>query len=239
MIGAATRDTIELDSAPPQHRPGGTPLYAARALRFAGADPIAIETGSLHSLISHGPGGTDQQILTLPDPVTPERARDALVPALRGCAWVLLGGQTAGDFPPETIAVLVAAGHRLCLDGQGLSRGSRIGPVRMGAIEQHAVAGVAALKLNSSEHSAAGSPEVPELLVTRAERGATLFWEGRRHDLEGDGQRFDDPTGAGDSFAALYCLARSEGRSPPQAARFALDAVQRLYARLHSGRPTA
>jgi hypothetical protein len=239
VVGAATLDTIRLDSGPPHDRPGGTPLYAARALRFAGAEPVAIETGNLHSLISHGPSGTEQQILTLPDPVTPEQAHDTLVPALRGCDWVLLGGQTAGDFPAETIAVLVEAGHRVCLDGQGLSRGSRTGPVRMGAIDQDVVAGVCALKLNGSEHAAAGSPAVPELLVTRAERGASVFWERRRYDLDGDGRRFDDPTGAGDSFAALYCLARSEGRPPPQAARFALDAVQRLYTRLHSGRPTA
>ena len=229
VVGAATRDTIEIGEGPGRSRPGGTPLYAARALRSVGAEPCAVEIGSLDSLIAHGPDGTRQEILSLPPPLTPSRLRDQVLPVLAGCSWVLLGGQTAGDFPAATIAALVAAGHRVCLDGQGLARGSRIGPVRLGAISQSDLTGVTALKVNEAEAAASGSLDVPELLVTRAERGVTVTWAGGRQEIAGDGRRFDDPTGAGDSFAALYCLGRSRGQAPPDAARFALDGVQRLY----------
>jgi sugar/nucleoside kinase (ribokinase family) len=230
VVGAATEDTVVLDDRPPHVRPGGTPYYAARALRFAGAEPRPFETAGLRSLIEHGPRGTRQEILSLPDPLTPERARREVLPALEGCDWVLLGGQTAGDFPAETIAVLAAAGHRICLDGQGLARGSRIGPVRLGPIAQHDVAGVTALKLNQSEAEAAGRLDVPELLVTRAEHGVLVRWRDQQHDIGGNGRRFTDPTGAGDSFGALYCLERSRNALPPAAARFAVETVQRLYA---------
>jgi sugar/nucleoside kinase (ribokinase family) len=180
-------------------------------------------------VIRHQKDGTRQEIRSLPEPLTPERARSDVLPALRGCTWVLLGGQTAGDFPAKTIAVLVDAGHRICLDGQGLARGSTIGPVRLRRIEQRDVAGVTALKLNQAEAEAAGQLDVPEILVTRAERGVVIAWSGGRHELAGDGRGFDDPTGAGDSFAALYCLERSRGQTPPEAAAIALDGVQRLY----------
>jgi sugar/nucleoside kinase (ribokinase family) len=231
VVGAATRDTIVIGDGPSLSRPGGTPLYASRALRSAGAEPCAVEIGSLDSLITHRPDGTRQEILSLPAPLTPQRLRQQVLPALAGCAWVLLGGQTAGDFPAATIAALAAAGHLVCLDGQGLARGSRTGPVRLGAISQSDIAGVTALKLNEEEAAPSGRLEVPELLITRAERGVAVTWAGGHHEIDGDGGRFDDPTGAGDSFAALYCLRRSEGHAPPDAARFALDGVQLLYRR--------
>jgi sugar/nucleoside kinase (ribokinase family) len=47
--------------------------------------------------------------------------------------------------------------------------------------------------------------------------------------IEGSGRRFADPTGAGDSFAALYCLARTRGLDPPAAGRFAQHQVEQLY----------
>ncbi len=230
VVGAATEDSVALDHGQSQVRPGGTPLYAARALRFAGAEPRSVETASLRSLIEHGPGGTRQEILSLPEPLTPERARREVLPALEGCDWVLLGGQTGGDFPVETIAVLAAAGHRICLDGQGLARGSRVGPIQLGPIAQRDVAGVTALKLNQAEAEAAGPLEVPELLVTRAEQGVLVRWRGEQYEIPGDGPRFGDPTGAGDSFAALYCLERSRNQPPPAAALAAATIVQRLYA---------
>jgi hypothetical protein len=230
VVGPATEDTIVIGNDPPVVRQGGTPRYGARALRYAGAEPCAVETGSLRSLIRHSPSGTRQQILSLPPPLSAERARTALLPALSGCRWVLLGGQTAGDFPVDSIAVLVAAGHHVCLDGQGLSRGSAIGPVRHGPIAAASLVGVTALKLNQAEAEAAGRIDVPELLVTRGRNGALLTWPGGRLDLSGDGSTFADPTGAGDSFSALYCLERTRDRPPPEAAALALEAVQRLYA---------
>jgi sugar/nucleoside kinase (ribokinase family) len=228
VLGPAADDRVVLEEGVEQRRPGGTPHYAARALRAAGATPVVIEEGTLLSQLEHTAAGTRQQILSLPEPLDAARAA-VLLPQLRGCRWLLLGGQTGGDFPPETLAVLAAAGHLLCMDGQGLARGSRVGPVRLGPITPAALEGVTALKLNLAEALQAGPLAVPELLVTRAERGCLVTVDGVEHVVEGNGRRFADPTGAGDSFAALYCLGRTRGLDPPAAAGFAQHEVERLY----------
>jgi sugar/nucleoside kinase (ribokinase family) len=152
-----------------------------------------------------------------------------LLPRLEGCGWVLLGGQTAGDFPAETIAVLADAGLTVCLDGQGLARGSRVGPLKLGPVPSAALAGVHTLKLNDEEAAAAGHIAVPELLVTRADRGCEVTAGGERTVVPGTGGRFADPTGAGDSLSALYCLARTRGQPPPEAVRWAQAEVERIY----------
>jgi len=228
VLGPAAEDEVVLEDGTELRRPGGTPHYAARALAAAGASAVAIETGSLVSRLRHTPQGTEQEIASIPEPLTPEAAR-ALLPQLEGCAWVLLGGQTAGDFPAETVRVLAEGGLAVCLDGQGLARGSQTGPVRLGPIDPGLLNGVTALKLNEQEAQAAGRPEVPELLITRADQGCILVVEGEEHVVAGNGRRFADPTGAGDSFAALYCLGRTRGLDPPAAAASAQDGVQRLY----------
>jgi len=229
VLGAATRDEIVLADGRRSQRPGGTPHYAARALRSVGAGAVAIETGSLRSRLRHTDAGTEQSILSLPAPLDPASAA-RLLPRLAGCVWVHLGGQTAGDFPPETIAVLAESGLRICLDGQGLARGSRTGPVRLGPIDPAAIRGVHALKLNAAEAGAAEPVEVEELIITRAEQGCELTAAGRHTAVPANGRRFTDPTGAGDSFCALYCLARTRGADPADAAGWAQRQVERLYA---------
>jgi len=228
VLGPAAQDEVVLEDGTALRRPGGTPHYAARALASAGASPVAIETGTLISRLRHTAGGTEQEIATIPEPLTPDAARD-LLPRLEGCAWVLLGAQTAGDFPAETVRLLADHGLAVCLDGQGLARGSEPGPVRPRPIDPGLLDGVTALKLNEQEARAAGRPAVPELLITRADRGCLLVVDGEEHEIAGNGRRFADPTGAGDSFAALYCLGRTRGLDPPAAAAAAQDGVQRLY----------
>lgn len=227
VLGPATIDELELEDGTRVTRPGGTPHYAGRALRAEGAGVVVIETGRLRSRVRHTAAGTEQSILSLPEPLMADAAR-RLLPQLDGCSWVLLGGQTAGDFPPETIAVLAGAGLSLCLDGQGLARGSRVGPVQLGPIRQ-AVPQVQALKLNAREAAAVGTVAVPELLVTHAEQGCDVVVEDVRTTVPGSGRRFADPTGAGDSFGALYCLARARGSAPADAAGWAQAGVERLY----------
>ena len=228
VLGPAAQDEVVLEDGTEVRRPGGTPHYAARALAAAGACPVAIETGTLISRLRHTPEGTEQEIASIPEPLTPEAARE-LLPQLDGCAWVLLGSQTAGDFPAETVRVFADGGFTVCLDGQGLARGSQPGPVRLGPIDQARLDGVTALKLNEQEARATGRPDVPELLITRADQGCILVVEGEEHVVPGNGRRFADPTGAGDSFAALYCLGRTRGLDPPAAAASAQEGVQRLY----------
>ena len=161
----------------------------------------------------HAPGAPARRSSSLPEPLAPERAAE-LLPTVRGCAWVMLGGQTGGDFPAETIALLAGAGHRMLSGrpGAGPRQPHRAG--RAGADRRRGGGGVAALKLNAAEAGCvqARSP-VPELLVTMAERGCTVTAGGIEHRRgPASGLPFADPTGAGDSFCALYCLARSAAR---------------------------
>ena len=85
-----------------------------------------IERDGFTSRMHHHETGVEQWVESVGEPFAPE---DVLA-AVEGCDWVILGGQTAGDFPPATIAGLAAAGHRACIDGQGLCRGDAPGPVR-------------------------------------------------------------------------------------------------------------
>ena len=229
VIGPATSDRVELADGRAAVRPGGTPLYAARALRRTGAPCVAIETGHLHSWVRHTGSATEQHLGAMPEPLSPARAR-GLLPRLAACDWVLLGGQTAGDFPPETVEVLAGAGHSVLLDGQGLARGSRGGPVHLGAIDPAAYAAATVLKLNEAEAAAAGKLEpVPELLLTHGSTGASITAGGSTTEVAGNGVPFADPTGAGDSLAALYCLGRALGNDPADACRFAIGEVERIY----------
>ena len=51
----------------------------------------------------------------------------------------------------------------------------------------------------------------------------------REVDVSASGDTFSDPTGAGDSLAAFYSLARTRGGEPEEAIRFAVERVERLY----------
>jgi hypothetical protein len=229
VIGPACSDRVEFADGRVAVRPGGTPLYAARALRCAGAGCVAVETGHLHSWLRHTGSSTEQRLGALPEPLRPGRAT-ALLPRLAGCEWVLLGGQTAGDFPPETVRVLTDAGHRVLLDGQGLARGSRGGPVHLGPIDPALYADATVLKLNDAEAAAAGAlAPVPELLRTHGTAGASMTAGGSTTEAAGNGAAFADPTGAGDSLSALYCLGRALGHDPAEACRYAIDGVERIY----------
>jgi sugar/nucleoside kinase (ribokinase family) len=229
VVGAASTDWIDLGDHSVIERPGGTPLYAARALRFAGVEPCVVQTGHFESRITHLDGRTSQTLVKVPEPLS-ERRVPELLAQLESCDWVLLGGQSAGDFPPRVLEQIAAAGHRICLDGQGLTRGPDPGPVRLGPVSQQSVNGVTALKVNEAEHAAAGPLDVPELLLTRGSKGATILLSGHDPiDIPAAPVTFADPTGAGDSFGALYCLARSRGDQPGDAAEFAVRMVERLY----------
>jgi hypothetical protein len=239
VLGPGVDDTIELPDSETLLRPGGTPLYAARALRFARAEPVAIEGPTRSaSRIWHQPGGTMQELTALAEPLQPDWVAKHALPRLRGCRWVLLGGQSAGDFPPETITLLADAGHLLLLDAQGLARGHRIGPLVFERFSLEAVRGLQALKLNEveartvlggSEASALALLGVPEVLLSRGHEGLEVVTAGRSELVPASDTRFTDPTGAGDSLSALYCLARSKGAEPLEAARSAVEQVERLY----------
>ena len=251
VVGQVVRDTIVTPAAT-VNRLGGTPVYAARALRAAGAEPVLVVRGpaidgatvlageqATACTIEHRDGVTLQTVTAVGDPFTAAEAARTIVPALRGCAWVLLGGQTAGDFPPEMIAVLAAAGLSVCIDAQGLARGAHPGPVRLRPFPVGAVAGATAVKLNRAEADAQRAPEgdlrrtldVPELLVSDGPLGASVETAQWRDSAPAGARRFTDPTGAGDALTALYLLARTAGRSPRESLTSAVAGVDRLHQR--------
>lgn len=62
---------------------------------------------------------------------------------------------------------------------------------------------------------------VPILVVTRAERGATVYQAGESRHYPARSAHQLDPTGAGDVFAAAFLVRFAETRDPCAAARFA------------------
>src|SRR5919206_4673714 len=64
------------------------------------------------------------------DPWTPQEARGWVARALERVTWVHVAPLARTDFPAETLAAL-ARGRRLSLDGQGLVRPARTGPLRL------------------------------------------------------------------------------------------------------------
>ena len=237
-IGPRTVDLIDLPGSPTIRRTGGAPHYAARALRFAGAEPVVMETpGEVISRLRHTELGTEQSLDRVADPVTPAWLAERL-PQLEGCAWIVLGPQSAGDFPPEVLRAVAATGIPSLLDCQGPSRGAEPGPVRLREFPLDAILGVTALKLNeiearaltgSDDPAALATLEVPEVLLSLGPRGAISVAGGTIAEVPAATGDFDDPTGAGDSLGALYALGRARGEEPAAAAQFAVRGVEELY----------
>jgi sugar/nucleoside kinase (ribokinase family) len=234
VVGHRAADIVKTETGMEQ-RPGGTPLYARRSLEALGVPCVVIERDGFTSRMHHHDGALEQWVEAVGEPFAPE---DVLA-AVRGCEWVILGGQTAGDFPPATIEGLAAAGHRVCIDGQGLCRGPAPGPVRLRPFPPAAIRGVSILKLNAAEaRAAAGSldPEALRVLGT-SEVAVTLGRDGAVGVVADGGWKsaptgagvYADPTGAGDTWTAAYVLHRAEGEAPEDAARAAAEHTDHLY----------
>jgi sugar/nucleoside kinase (ribokinase family) len=234
VVGHQAADIVTTGAAT-QRRPGGTPLYARRSLEALGVPCVVVERGGFGSRLHHHDGAVEQWVEAVGEPFAPG---DVLA-AVDGCEWVILGGQTAGDFPPETIAALAEAGHRVCLDGQGLCRGGTAGPVRLRPFPPKAIRSVSILKLNRAEaEAAAGSLEpgalrrlgVPEVAVTLGRDGAVGVTGERswRSAPTGTGV-YPDPTGAGDTWTAAYVVRRAAGHLPEEAAHDAAGHADHLY----------
>lgn len=218
-----------------EHRPGGTPLYARRSLEALGVACVVVERGGFGSRLHHQDGVVEQWVEAVGDPFAPQE----VLAAVDGCEWVILGGQTAGDFPPETIAGLADAGHLVCLDGQGLCRGDAPGPVRLRPFPPEAIRGVSILKLNRPEAEAAAGgldPEslrrlgAPEVVVTLGRDGALgVTPDGEWHSAPTGTGAYADPTGAGDTWTAAYVARRAVGDSPQSSARAAAEHADHLY----------
>ena len=255
VVGSLALDRVE--GGPP--RIGGCPFYAARALRVLGARAVVVAKCAaadrrllLPPLVRLGLPVTWQNSTTtaafsiaydgnrrrmtvdaVADPWTPEQVR------LPGTRWVHVAPLARTDFPPDTLAAL-ARGRRLSLDGQGLVRPGRIGPLELDADYDPALLrSVSILKLAEEEAEllVEGLDEralrrlgVPEIVVTLGSRGCIVFADGIAELVRSRPVSGADPTGAGDAFAAAYLAARSRGNPPTAAARRASALVADLLA---------
>jgi hypothetical protein len=234
VVGHRAADIVTTETGT-EERPGGTPLYARRSLAALGVPCVVIERGGFTSRLNHHDGGVEQWVEAVGEPFAPEDVLAAVV----GCEWVILGGQTAGDFPPTTIEALATAGHRVCIDGQGLCRGDAPGPVRLRPFPPAAIPGVSILKLNGAEARAAAGSLDPEALralgaaevaVTLGRDGAVGVTADRAWEFASTGAGvYAYPTGAGDTWTAAYVAHRAKGDTPEDAARAAAVHTDHLY----------
>lgn len=252
LVGHTVIDTVVGADGGESRRLGGSPLYARRALEAAGAEFVVVTRGADPGgavVIPGGPAydsrldhrdGTRQVLVQFGLPFSPGDVHAYVLPAVAGCEWLHLGSQGGSDFPPETIAALAAAGHRLCLDGQGPARGGEPGPVRLRPFPPESIAGVAILKLNRREAAAAAGERLdadallglgaPEVCVTMGGDGVLTVTAAGLVAVPGTGAgTYADPTGAGDCFTASYVLARAQGAGPAEAAARAEAATDLLY----------
>jgi sugar/nucleoside kinase (ribokinase family) len=154
------------------------------------------------------------------------------VPELR-CRWVHVAPLGRGEWPLETLAAL-ARKHRVSLDGQGLVRPAKVGPLVLDDdFDRDILRHVWVLKLADEEAEVIGDVDglgVREVLVTHGSRGSTVHCGGVKEFVPAHGiQR--DPTGAGDAFATSYIVGRNAGFSPVGAARRATAVVASLLSR--------
>jgi sugar/nucleoside kinase (ribokinase family) len=255
VVGSVSLDRVD-GRAP---RIGGCPFYAARALRSlhiramivakcAAPDrsrvlpqlaqlglPVVWHDSAATAAFTIDYDGERRRMLVdaIADPWTPEQVR------LPDATWVHAAPLARSDFPPETLAAL-ARGRRLSLDGQGLVRPARTGPLEPDADYDPALLrSVSILKLAEEEADVlvGGLDEralrrlgVPEVVVTLGARGCIVFADGIAELVRARPVVSRDPTGAGDAFAAAYLTARSRGSPPTAAARQASALVADLLA---------
>jgi len=155
---------------------------------------------------------------------------------LRRVEWVHVSPLLRDDFSPETLERL-ARRRRLLLDGQGLVRARRLGPLELDAGFDRTLLGhVSILKLAEEEaHAILGDADleelrglgVPEVVVTFGTRGSLVLTRDAVLRVAARPAR-GDPTGAGDAFSIAYLGARASGHRPISAARRASALVSAL-----------
>jgi sugar/nucleoside kinase (ribokinase family) len=254
VVGSISLDRIE--GRPP--RIGGGPYYGARGLRWLGVQaaivakcaapdralvsprlaalgfPVLWRDSTATAAFAIDYDGEHRRMLVdaIADPWTPEELQ---IPA----TWVHVAPLARSDFPPETLVAL-ARGRRVSLDGQGLVRPARLGPLEPdGEYDPAVLHSVSILKLAEEEAAmlVGGLDEraltrlgVPEVVVTLGSRGCIVFHEGVAELVRSRRVESRDPTGAGDAFAAAYIAARSRGAVPTAAARRAAALVADVLA---------
>jgi sugar/nucleoside kinase (ribokinase family) len=256
VIGPLTRDVV----AGRAERIGGGPWYAARALRALQQEAMVVakcgepeRRSYLRSLAALGlpvslaaAGETTSFSFAYDADGNREMRVDAVGEAwsegdeperaLRRVEWVHVAPVLRGDFPPEALE-RIARRRRVLLDGHGLVRARRVGPLTLDAdFDRTLLRHVSILKLSEEEAQAivgVGELEelrelgVPEVVVTYGAGGSLVLTRDAAVRLTARPAR-GDPTGAGDAFSVAYLSARAGGHRPISAARRASALVTAL-----------
>lgn len=241
-------------------RIGGGPWYAARAVRALGQEAVVVAKcgeperlpylrslaalGLTVSLAASGEttsfsfrydadGHREMHVEALGEPW---REGDEPEGALRRVEWVHLAPLLRDDFPPETLE-RIARRRRVLLDGHGLVRARRVGPLALDSdFDPALLRHVSILKLSEEEAQAiledAELEElrglgVPEVVVTFGAKGSLVLTRDEAVRVTTRAAR-GDPTGAGDAFSVAYLGARASGHRPISAARRASALVSAL-----------
>jgi sugar/nucleoside kinase (ribokinase family) len=258
VIGHLARDVVAGGPA----RIGGGPWHAGRALRilhdqaivaakcgepdraafqrrFAALGlPLALTVGGETTAFSFSYDPEGHREMRVDAVGEPWEANDAAEQVLRQAEWLHVAPLLRGDFAPETLERL-ARGRRLLLDGQGLVRARRVGPLALDdSFDPALLRHVTILKLAEEEARAiVGDADleelralaVPEIVVTFGLHGSLVLTRNlaervRAHPVDAD------PTGAGDAFSVAYLAARAAGHGPASAARRATALVAAMIA---------
>lgn len=254
LVGSLSRDRFP---DRPGFSVGGGAYHGARAVRRLATDavvatqcarddrdallppllalgvPVRCETVEQTATFAIAYEGDERRMVleALGDPWSVEDARGWVADTLASVAWVHVAPLARSDFDADTLAALARGDIPLSLDGQGLVRAARIGPLQLdAAFDPRLLDHVTMLKLSVEEAAVLGDPgSLPprEVIVTRGSRGATVHLDGRAEDVRADPVD-TDPTGAGDAFCVAYADARAGGAEPMEAARRATDLVGEL-----------
>ena len=240
VIGHLTAD-LQADGSV---RTGGTALYAALTAHRLGASVAILTTAASDLDLTALPA--EISITVLPSPVSTtfhnqyheggrtqymyRRAAPLSSAALElaPAARVIHLGPVANETPlvlphahSDTFIGLTAQGllrsvgadHQVLTDPSLLARLPLRGVNAMVLSEED---------VNFDEDSViAATDQVPIVVLTRAERGATIWHRGERIDVPGFVANVVDPTGAGDVFATAFFLTLRSGTDPITAARHA------------------
>jgi sugar/nucleoside kinase (ribokinase family) len=203
---------------------------------------LRLDETSFRSVLRYRTDGErEHEVAGLGSSYTDEDVEAIAGTALRDVAWVHVGTQRGGDLGPGALRVLAGDGRMLALDGQGPLRAPQLGPLHLtGTLGPEIVRYVQALKLSEEEAVAAFGtldPQeiafqsgVAEVLVTLGATGARVSAGGEAGTVRAAAVQGVDPTGAGDSFLALYADGRAEGLSPLAAAEGACEGVSAVLA---------
>jgi sugar/nucleoside kinase (ribokinase family) len=203
---------------------------------------LRLDQTSFRSVLRYRPDGERaHRVAGLGSSWTADELDGVVDAALAGVSWVHAGTQRAGDLGAEALAVLARGGRKIALDGQGPLRAPALGPLRLtGVLTPELLRHVHALKLSEEEADAAfGTLDaseiarrtgVAEVLVTLGATGARVAAGDEQGTVSSDAVVGVDPTGAGDSFLALYSDGRAEGLSPLMAADAACAGVSAVLA---------